>query len=109
MVAFPNAKINLGLYITGKRPDGYHNLETVFFPIALKDVLEIIESNEDDQVSFSSSGLTVSGNTADNICVKAYHLLKKISLLSPISKCIYIRLFPWELEWAVVLAMPHLL
>ncbi len=77
MVAFPNAKINLGLYITGKRPDGYHNLETVFFPIALKDVLEIIESNEDDQVSFSSSGLTVSGNTADNICVKAYHLLKK--------------------------------
>ncbi len=77
MVAFPNAKINLGLYITGKRPDGYHNLETVFFPIALKDVLEIIESNEDEQVSFSSSGLTVSGDIAENICVKAYHLLKK--------------------------------
>jgi 4-diphosphocytidyl-2-C-methyl-D-erythritol kinase len=77
MVAFPNAKINLGLYITGKRPDGYHNLETVFFPINLKDVLEIIESNEVEQVIFSSSGLIVSGDIADNLCVKAYHLLKK--------------------------------
>lgn len=77
MVAFPNAKINLGLYITGKRPDGYHNLETVFYPIALKDVLEIIESNESEQVIFSSSGLIVNGDAADNLCVKAYHLLKK--------------------------------
>jgi len=77
MVTFPNAKINLGLYITGKRPDGYHNLETVFFPINLKDVLEIIESNEAEQVIFSSSGLTVSGDMADNLCVKAYQLLKK--------------------------------
>ena len=77
MVTFPNAKINLGLYITEKRPDGYHNLETVFFPINLKDVLEIIESNEAEQVIFSSSGLTVSGDMADNLCVKAYQLLKK--------------------------------
>ncbi len=77
MVAFPNAKINLGLYITGKRPDGYHNLETIFFPINLKDVLEIIESNEAEQVIFSSSGLTVSGDIADNLCVKAYQMLKK--------------------------------
>ena len=77
MVAFPNAKINLGLYITGKRPDGYHNLETVFYPIALKDVLEIIESNEAEPVIFSSSGLIVNGDTDDNLCVKAYQLLKK--------------------------------
>ena len=77
MVAFPNAKINLGLYITGKRPDGYHNLETVFYPIALKDVLEIIESNESEPVTFSSSGLIVNGDAGDNLCVKAYHLLKK--------------------------------
>jgi 4-diphosphocytidyl-2-C-methyl-D-erythritol kinase len=77
MVAFPNAKINLGLYITGKRPDGYHNLETVFYPIALKDVLEIIESNEAEPVIFSSSGLIVNGDTDDNLCVKAYRLLKK--------------------------------
>jgi 4-diphosphocytidyl-2-C-methyl-D-erythritol kinase len=77
MVAFPNAKINLGLYITGKRPDGYHNLETVFFPIALKDVLEIIESKEEQPVIFSSSGLIVNGDADDNLCVKAYQLLKK--------------------------------
>lgn len=77
MVAFPNAKINLGLYITGKRPDGFHNLETVFLPIALKDVLEIIESNQEEAVTFSSSGLIVNGDAAENLCVKAYHLLKK--------------------------------
>ena len=77
MVAFPNAKINLGLYITGKRPDGYHNLETVFYPITLKDVLEIIESNEAEPVTFSSSGLIVNGDAGDNLCIKAYHLLKK--------------------------------
>lgn len=77
MVAFPNAKINLGLYITGKRPDGYHNLETIFFPIALKDVLEIIESDEIEHVTFSSSGLIVDGDANNNLCVKAYHLLKR--------------------------------
>jgi len=77
MVSFPNSKINLGLYITGKRPDDYHNLETVFYPIALKDVLEIIVSNETQQVIFSSSGLTVNGDISDNLCIKAYQLLKK--------------------------------
>lgn len=41
MITFPNAKINLGLSITEKRPDGYHNLETVFYPVALEDALEI--------------------------------------------------------------------
>ncbi len=41
MIAFPNIKINLGLSITEKRPDGYHNLETVFYPVALEDALEI--------------------------------------------------------------------
>ena len=42
MIAFPNIKINLGLSITEKRPDGYHNLETVFYPVALEDALEIL-------------------------------------------------------------------
>ena len=41
MITFPNAKINLGLNIVEKRPDGYHNLETVFYPIALEDALEV--------------------------------------------------------------------
>jgi 4-diphosphocytidyl-2-C-methyl-D-erythritol kinase len=74
MVTFPNCKINLGLNITGKRPDGYHNLETIFFPITIKDVLEIISADKTE--------LTLSGNGIDipaeeNICIKAYQLLKK--------------------------------
>ena len=41
MIAFPIAKVNLGLNVVEKRPDGYHNLETVFYPVPIKDVLEI--------------------------------------------------------------------
>ena len=41
MITFPNAKINLGLNIVEKRPDGYHNLETVFYPVPLEDALEV--------------------------------------------------------------------
>lgn len=74
MILFPNCKINLGLHITGKRPDGYHNLESVFYPINIKDVIEIIPS---DTFQFNISGLQVNGNTGDNLCVKAYWLLKK--------------------------------
>jgi 4-diphosphocytidyl-2-C-methyl-D-erythritol kinase len=78
MVAFPNCKINLGLHIIAKREDGFHNLETIFYPVALKDALEIIPaSNAATDIEFSSSGLTVDGSTNDNICIKAYHLLKK--------------------------------
>lgn len=77
MVVFPNSKINLGLNILDKRPDGFHNLETVFIPIPLKDSLEIIRAKENTGVTFSQSGFVVDGNTEDNLCVKAYHLLKK--------------------------------
>ena len=74
MVLFPNSKINLGLNIIRKRADGYHDLETVFYPAKLKDALEVIEAKE---TSFHLSGLPVSGNIDDNLCIKAYHLLKK--------------------------------
>jgi 4-diphosphocytidyl-2-C-methyl-D-erythritol kinase len=78
MVVFPNSKINLGLHILDKREDGFHNLETIFFPVGLNDALEIIPShNTATDIEFTSSGLVVDGNTDDNICVKAYHLLKK--------------------------------
>ena len=73
MVLFPNAKVNLGLNIVGKRADGYHNLETVFYPVNLQDALEVIESAED---GFHLSGLPVGGNPADNLCLKAYATLK---------------------------------
>ncbi len=77
MLCFPNCKINLGLHILGKREDGFHNLETVFYPLQIKDALEIITAPSADPIQFTQSGLTVQGSNADNICVKAYQLLQK--------------------------------
>ena len=74
MVLFPNAKINIGLNIIRKRGDGYHDLETVFYPIGLKDGLEFIE-NKHKKIAFTSSGLPLNIRPEDNIVVKAYRLL----------------------------------
>jgi 4-diphosphocytidyl-2-C-methyl-D-erythritol kinase len=74
MLVFPNCKINIGLRITGKRPDGYHNLVSIFFPIPWYDALEIIEANE---TTITLSGIEVPGDTESNLCVKAWKLLKK--------------------------------
>lgn len=77
MILFPNAKINLGLYITGKRPDGFHDLQTVFYPLPLTDALEIITAQKaKHEIDFTVSGAPIEGS-GDNICVKAYQLLKK--------------------------------
>lgn len=75
MIIYPNAKINLGLHITGKREDGYHNIDSVFYPVEWKDILEIIPSEEKSVFSFS--GIPVPGNADENLCVKAYHLLNQ--------------------------------
>jgi len=78
VVLFPNAKINLGLNIIRKRPDGYHDLETVFYPIAIYDALEVITNeNAAEDVRFSTTGIPVHGGAGDNLCIKAYGLLKK--------------------------------
>ena len=78
MIVFPNCKINLGLRILRKRNDGYHDLETIYYPLALYDVLEIVRSTEDaSRLSFSTSGSPIEGNGHNNLCVKAYDLLKK--------------------------------
>jgi 4-diphosphocytidyl-2-C-methyl-D-erythritol kinase len=74
MVAFPHCKINLGLHVMSKRDDGYHNIETCFYPVPWTDILEIIPSN---QFSFSSSGSFIPGNVDENLCIKAFHLLQK--------------------------------
>ena len=81
MICFPNAKINLGLNVTDRRADGYHNLESIFYPIRLHDALEVIES---DELSFTSSGLTIPGNADSNLCVKAYYLLDADFTLPPV-------------------------
>jgi 4-diphosphocytidyl-2-C-methyl-D-erythritol kinase len=73
MISNPNCKINLGLHITEKRPDGYHNIETVFYPIALCDRLEISPS---ERFSFSQNGIRLECMDSDNLCVKAYKLIK---------------------------------
>ena len=80
MLFFPNAKINIGLNITSKRADGYHNLESIFYPIAWRDILEIIPSK---QLSFDSSGLSITGQ--GNLCLKAYELMKSHYGIAPVS------------------------
>lgn len=77
MFAFPNAKINIGLFITEKRNDGYHNLKTIFYPLKkIKDALEIVPA-KNINTSISLSGLTVAGNEKDNLVWKAYRMMKE--------------------------------
>lgn len=101
MVVFPNCKINLGLHVVRKRADGYHDLETIFYPLPLRDVLEVVKrpaADSDGEPSFARasadepatgnveepapvvlhmSGLPVQGKPEDNLCIKAYNLLRK--------------------------------
>lgn len=84
MVVFPNCKINLGLNIVGKRNDEFHNIETVFYPLTLQDALEVIEGDgPGENIQFSTSGETIHGKPDDNLCIKAYQLLKKDFLQLP--------------------------
>ena len=87
MITFPNAKINLGLNIVERRPDGYHNIETVFYPIPLTDVLEIVPAE-------GETSLTCYGNKVDcppekNLVMKAYRLLQERFDLPPVAIHLY--------------------
>ena len=74
MILYPNAKINLGLNIIKKRNDGYHEISSIFYPVSqIYDILEIIPSSI---FNFSSSGIPIPGKKEDNLCVRAYKLLK---------------------------------
>lgn len=80
MITYPNAKINIGLSITERRPDGYHNIESVFYPINLQDAVEIktIEGEEPQGgYKLKVSGTILDGTPDDNLVVKAYQLLRK--------------------------------
>ena len=81
MVTFPNAKINIGLSITEKRPDGFHNLESCFYPVGWCDVLEILPAKK---LSFRSTGIPIPVNPETNLCLKAYHLIKQDFNISPV-------------------------
>ncbi|HZE83415.1 MAG TPA: 4-(cytidine 5'-diphospho)-2-C-methyl-D-erythritol kinase [Puia sp.] len=83
MVFSPNCKINLGLRILRKRPDGYHDLETVFYPLALRDVLEIIPAGSAGTPDIQYSGLPIPGDPTTNLCLRAWQLLKKDFLEMP--------------------------
>lgn len=77
MITYPNAKINLGLNIVEKRPDGYHNLETIFYPINLQDALEVTLLEGEGEFALNVSGTPIEGEPENNLVVKAYRLLKK--------------------------------
>jgi len=77
VIVFPNCKINLGLNIIRKRTDGFHDLESVFYPINLTDALEVISPvNLAEPVEFSTSGLEIEGEPGTNLCQRAVALLK---------------------------------
>ena len=84
MICFPNAKINIGLNIVSKRTDGYHNLETIFYPIPLKDILEFVP-NQNSKTSISQSGINLNIPEDKNICMKAYNLLAVDYQLPPLA------------------------
>ncbi len=87
MISFPNCKINLGLNIIAKRTDGFHDLETAFYPVSITDALEVIQldeqqafsdkdNNDKQPVQASFSGIVIDDDQQNNLCIKAYHLLK---------------------------------
>jgi 4-diphosphocytidyl-2-C-methyl-D-erythritol kinase len=76
MISYPNCKINLGLKITEKRKDGFHNVETVMYPVQFCDVLEMILAS-DSQFEFNTSGIPTGSNKMDNLVVKAYNLISR--------------------------------
>jgi len=82
MLVFPNAKINIGLNIVEKRPDGFHNIESCFYPVDWSDALEIIPS---ESFEFQSDGITIPGDSTGNLCVKAYQMLAEDYSFSPVN------------------------
>ena len=85
MITFPNAKINLGLNIVAKRPDGYHDLETIFYPIPLEDALEVTPlTDHTEPYRLQQNGLAIEGKAEQNLVVRAYLLLKSHYDLPPV-------------------------
>ncbi|HEX4849166.1 MAG TPA: 4-(cytidine 5'-diphospho)-2-C-methyl-D-erythritol kinase, partial [Puia sp.] len=75
MIVFPNGKINIGLNIIAKRDDDYHDLESVFYPVPTRDVLEVTPAN---QFQFSTYGIPVPGLKEKNLCIRAFSSLQRL-------------------------------
>lgn len=88
MITFPNAKINLGLNIVSRRPDGYHDIETVFYPIPLTDALEIVPA-KGKETTLTCYGRKVDCPAEKNLVMKAYHLLRQQCDVPPVEMHLY--------------------
>ncbi len=78
MTIFPNAKINIGLWITSRREDGFHNIETIFYPVGLKDACEfVMQENGRDSDEFTQTGYDTNCQMSDNLVIKAVNLVRK--------------------------------
>lgn len=82
MIEFPNAKINLGLNILRKRPDGFHDIESCFYPVGWKDALEVIPSTD---FTFASSGIEIPESSSGNLCTQAFELIKRDHLIENVN------------------------
>ncbi len=81
MLVFPNAKINIGLNVTSKRTDGFHEIESIFYPLPIKDALEAIPS---DQLKFECEGASLSQHFSENTILKAYEVLTQYREIKPV-------------------------
>ncbi|MCF2446027.1 4-(cytidine 5'-diphospho)-2-C-methyl-D-erythritol kinase [Dyadobacter sp. CY345] len=82
MLVFPNAKINIGLNIVEKRQDGFHNIESCFYPVGWSDALEILPAKE---YGFQSDGIDIPGDASNNLCAKAYQMLAADYTFTPVN------------------------
>lgn len=96
MVVFPNVKINIGLFVTGKRPDGYHNIESIFYPVNWNESLEILSDSGKTAEDYGALGFAQSsnvkffyyhneipGSAEDNMCIKVFKLVEEWYNLPP--------------------------
>lgn len=84
MICFPNAKINLGLHVVSRRPDGYHNLETIFYPVDMRDALEIVPGVTSEGYRLFATGIPVGGTAEENLVISALRLISAEKQIPPI-------------------------
>jgi len=85
MIDFPNAKINIGLNITEKRADGFHNIETVFYPIMLSDILEIQAEGNSEKASLTNTGISLDTPAEKNIVFKAFETFRQYNIIPEVN------------------------